>query len=260
MKSQEKPLKFLAALLIGENPASISFLKQKAAVAQELGIDFRLTRLSQRATINELRASVGAIASHEQCGGVIVQLPLPEKIDRENVSSIMNALPIDKDVDVLGLQALTAFRERKSIVMPPAAGVVIKILAEQYSMLAELLEKHVAVVGVGPLVGGPIIALLEGKTRPVGKFRRGSDLNMLKAFDLVILGTGAPGLIKPEILRNGAGVIDFGYGRENGKLSGDLDVSNINELGKLAFYTPTPGGTGPILVAQLFENFYTLNA
>lgn len=259
LKLLDAPKRFLVAFLLGEDPASVSFLKQKAAVAKELGIEFRLARLSQHTTSEKLHASIEAIASQPKCGGVLVQLPLPVNIGKENISTIMNAVSPGKDVDVLSEHAYKLFETRSNIIRPPAASVVIKILEEQYSMLAELLEKRVAVVGVGLLVGAPIITLLEGKTRTFGKFRRGSDLSLLNGFDLVILGTGAPGLVKPEMLREGAGVIDFGYGRQNGKLCGDLDVNNINELGKLSFYTPTPGGTGPVLVAQLFENFYKLN-
>lgn len=259
LMQQERPHKFLAAFLVGEEPASISFLKQKATVAAKLGIDFRLMRLSEKSTLDEFRASISAVASQEQCGGIIVQLPLPEKLEKEDVATIMNVLPIEKDVDVLGERSLRLFQQRNYIVMPPAAGVVIKVLAGEYSMFAELLEKEVAVIGVGPLVGAPIITLLEGKTKTLTKLRRGSDFSLLSNADLIITGAGTPGLVKPEMLKSGAGVIDFGYGRQNGKLCGDLDVNNINELGKLSFYTPTPGGTGPVLVAQLFENFYKLN-
>ena len=89
--------------------------------------------------------------------------------------------------------------------------------------------------------------------------RRGSDFSVLKDVNLAILGTGQAGLIKPETLKEGAGVIDFGYGKNQlGKFSGDLDISGP-ELPRLKFYTPTPGGTGPILVAKLLENFFNLS-
>ncbi|MDP3953294.1 MAG: bifunctional methylenetetrahydrofolate dehydrogenase/methenyltetrahydrofolate cyclohydrolase, partial [bacterium] len=87
---------------------------------------------------------------------------------------------------------------------------------------------------------------------------RGSDLADLKNADLVISGVGEANLIKSDLLKEGAGVIDFGYYYfEDGRLAGDLDMGS--DLEKLSFYTPTPGGTGPILVAKLIENFYKLN-
>ncbi|GAJ03639.1 unnamed protein product [marine sediment metagenome] len=87
---------------------------------------------------------------------------------------------------------------------------------------------------------------------------RGSDFGVLQKVEIVISGIGNAGLIKPDMLKEGAGVIDFGYNFADEKLTGDLDISSPQELSKLLFYTPTPGGTGPILVAQLFENFYRL--
>lgn len=74
----------------------------------------------------------------------------------------------------------------------------------------------------------------------------------------MISGTGKPGLLRPGMLKDGAGVIDFGYGVNAGKLVGDLDVSDEEKLKKLAFYTSTPGGTGPMLISQLLHNFYKL--
>ena len=101
------------------------------------------------------------------------------------------------------------------------------------------------------------------KAKELAVFKKGSDLSELKNYDLVISGVGKAELINPEMLKNGAGVIDFGYSTdESGKIRGDFDASQIENY-KLKienlWYTPTPGGTGPILVAKLFENFYKLN-
>jgi methylenetetrahydrofolate dehydrogenase (NADP+) / methenyltetrahydrofolate cyclohydrolase len=87
---------------------------------------------------------------------------------------------------------------------------------------------------------------------------KGSDFSLLQAADLVGLGTGVPALVRADLLKPGAAVIDFGYAAgPEGKLLGDLDPAGAD---KLAWHTPTPGGTGPILVAKLFENFYSLNS
>jgi methylenetetrahydrofolate dehydrogenase (NADP+) / methenyltetrahydrofolate cyclohydrolase len=88
-------------------------------------------------------------------------------------------------------------------------------------------------------------------------FNKGSDLSDLRYADLIILGAGQAGILKPDHIKEGAGVIDFGYSNDElGRLAGDLDVLGAD---KTAFYTPTPGGTGPILVACLFRNFFELN-
>ncbi|PIW97368.1 hypothetical protein COZ81_02935 [Candidatus Jorgensenbacteria bacterium CG_4_8_14_3_um_filter_38_10] len=94
-----------------------------------------------------------------------------------------------------------------------------------------------------------------GKCPEIYLLDQGSDLKILKQADLVITGVGKPGLIKPKMLKNNVLVIDFGYGLENGKIKGDFDATQLTTFS----YTLTPGGTGPILVAKIFENFYKLN-
>ncbi|MBI2591404.1 MAG: hypothetical protein HYW34_01875 [Candidatus Brennerbacteria bacterium] len=142
--------------------------------------------------------------------------------------------------------------------LPPAVGAVQEILfATSYSLLA----KKVAVVGLGCLIGKPIATWLAGQCPEIYLLARGSDFNLLKQADLVISGVGKAGLIKPDMLKDDAGIIDFGYEYSGGKPAGDFDVSQLSDVkSQLAFYTPTPGGTGPIVVAKIFENFYKLNA
>ncbi|MDI6734565.1 MAG: bifunctional 5,10-methylenetetrahydrofolate dehydrogenase/5,10-methenyltetrahydrofolate cyclohydrolase [Patescibacteria group bacterium] len=292
LRKEPKIKKFLGAFLVGDNPASISFLKQKEKVAQELEINFRLYKFPETISQDELRKEILKIANHKTCGGIIVQLPLPEHINKYYV---LNVIPREKDVDVLGERALGAFYNDRNPVLPPAVGVVIKTIrahlqdlreapagvvslvsegvtsrggrmasaagAEEHPVLEKLASARVMVVGLGFLVGKPISTWLMGKAKEIYLFDIGSDLSSsvsgLKQADLVISGVGKAGLIKSEILKQGTGVIDFGYSEINGKLAGDLDLSG--NISKLSFYTPTPGGTGPILVAQLFENFYKLN-
>jgi len=255
------PKKFLAAVLVGDDAGSISFLKQKEKAAEELGVDFRLYEFPSEIKNDELREEVRKIAGHKTCGGVIVQLPLPEHV---NAQYVLNAIPREKDVDVLGERALGAFYANRNPVLPPAVGAVEEILK---SLDYKLENKRVAVVGLGLLVGKPVSMWLMKKVGGLLLLHRGSDFSMLKSADFVISGVGKAGLIKPEMLAPGAGVIDFGYStrtdadstRTNAdKLVGDLDTSS-SSLSSLSFYTPTPGGTGPILVAKVFENFYKLN-
>jgi len=255
LSEKSKIERFFAAFLVGENTASESFVKQKAKVAATLGVDFRIYRLEERLSGEELREEVRKIADNESCGGVLVQLPLPSGVDSQYV---LDAIPQDKDPDVLGEQALGAFYAGRNKVLPPAVATVEEIL-KKFPM--DLADSVVAVVGAGKLIGKPVGAWLSGRCKELIILKEGNDLADLKKADLVILGTGKPGLVRPEILKDGAGVIDFGYSKNNeGKTSGDLDVLGaISDDARLAFYTPTPGGTGPILVAKLFENFYKLN-
>ncbi len=264
LKAKPKPEKILAAVLVdstssprvGENSASVSFLNQKEKIAKELGVDFRIYKFPESIKNDDLRQEVSKIALLKKVGGVIVQLPLPDQINKHY---ILNAIPREKDVDVLGERALGAFYAGRNPVLPPSVGVVEEILhATSYI----LHDTKVAVVGLGFLIGKPIATWLTGQTSEIYLLDQGSNFEILKQADLVITGVGKAGLIKPETLKESASIIDFGYDIVDGKISGDFDTSQfsnspINQLSD--FYTPTPNGTGPILVAKLFENFYKLN-
>lgn len=272
LKLLPKPEKFLAGVLVGDNPASLNFLKQKEKMAKELDVDFRLYKFPIDIKNDDLRAEVRKIAERKICGGVVLQLPLPEHL---NCRYILNAIPCEKDIDVLGERAVGAFSAGRNLVLPPAVGTVEKILSV---VGCELPVANIAIVGLGILVGVPIATWIMDKGREVYLLHKGSGFETLKMADLVISGVGKAGLITPEMLKPGAGVIDFGYSVVEAPLRTDADLTRKNANAKkkiygdfntellstshiaLSFYTPTPGGTGPILVAKLLENFYMLNS
>lgn len=255
LENRKRPNKFLGAVVIGNGGKSFGFLEKKKTLAARLGIDFRIYKLPADINNDRARAGVLKVAQHKTCGGVFIQLPLPKHL---NPYYIANAIPREKDVDVLGERALGAFYNGRNFVLPPAVGTVEYLLGKFRDKL-ELKNIKVAVVGAGFLVGKPVIVWFLGKAKEIIVLDKGSDFALLREADLVISGVGKPGLIKSAMLKRGAAFIDFGYGVENGKISGDLDTSSEGELNNLAFYTPTPGGTGPILIAKLLENFFNLN-
>lgn len=249
--------KFLGAAVVGDSPASLSFLKRKEEAARAAGIDFRLYRFPAGATGDDLRKEIGKIAGHKTCGGFLIQLPLPEGLNRQYAA---NAIPPEKDVDLLGERAQGAFYSGRSKILPPAVLTVEEILRQ---VGWDPKNLRVAVVGLGVLVGTPAAHWAMRRSKEAQLFHKGSDLKGLKDADLVIVGVGKSRLIRPDMLKDGAGVIDFGYSEaedESGKmrLAGDFDAEVLTSESRLAFYTPTPGGTGPILVAKLLENFYDL--
>lgn len=255
LKNQPRPEKRLAAILFGNDRLSEIFIKEKEKAAKELGVDFKIYKFAEKLSNDEARNEISKIALQKPVGGVIVQLPLPEYL---NGRYVLNVIPREKDVDVLGERALGAFYANRNPVMPPPAGAAEEILTTYNLQLTTL---NVAVVGLGFLIGRPIGLWLIGKAKEIYLLASQSDLGILKHADLVISGVGKAGLIKPEILKDGAGVIDFGYEEVNGRVKGDFDVSQLSNVeSQLSFYTPTPGGTGPIVVAKIFENFYKLNS
>jgi|SRR3989344_9081789 len=262
LTSLPKPKKFFAGILIGDDPASASFqaLKQKTAV--ELGIDYRIYRLAPELGNDGLREEVGNIARQKTCGGVIVQLPVPAPLNKHY---IINAIPKEKDPDVLSEHSLGSFYAGRNPVLQPAAATVEEILRVQKF---ELKGKKVAVVGPGFLVGRPVAMWLIGKATEVYVLNRGGDMSVLKHMDLVVSGVGSAHLINQSMLKNGVGIIDFGYARKDAPADGEISDQLVGDFDPTpaqgdkeidGWYAPVPGGTGPIAVAKLFENFYTLN-
>lgn len=248
LKTKKSPEKILAAILVGEDPSSVSFIAQKEKAAKELGVDFRVYKFDKNITNDELRRKTGEIAQKKPVGGVIVQLPLPPHINKHY---ILNAVPKEKDVDVLGERALGAFYTGRNMVLPGAVSVVKEILRRQgYEKFSA------AVVGLGLLVGKPVAHYLMAHVNTLILIDEGSDIMRVKEADVVVLGAGKAGIVNASMLKDGALVIDFGYSLSDGKLKGDFSAEGSES--RNGSYTPTPGGTGPILVAKLLENFYLL--
>lgn len=248
--------KFFGAMLVGDDPASVNFLKQKEKVAEELGISFRLYRAPETTSTDDLRAEIHMLSKPKNCGGFIVQLPLPESVNKHYV---LNSIPKEKDVDCLGEKALGAFYTGRGRVAPPAVEVVDEILGSQIANRKSLRELKFILIGAGFLIGKPVGFWLQNRAGEVTIYDS-SVKNFhpnLKEADVIVSGTGAAGLFSAKDLKEGALVIDFGYGHKDGRIVGDLDPEGADE--KNITYTKTPGGTGPILVAKLYENFWKLN-
>lgn len=234
--------KFLVAVMIGENPTSSKFLEEKRKIAERLKVDFKLVSLPEDIADTKLKEEIKKMGDEDGCGGVLVQLPLPSGLD---ASGVLAAIPAEKDVDLLS--------GHSSLVIPPSVGVVEEIFMRQ-GVRAE--EKTIAVLGLGFLTGKPISSRLKDKAKELIILDKGDDLEPISRADIVISGVGKPKLFSAKQLLPGAGIIDFGVSFQAGKVVGDFDPEG--DLSRLSFYTPTPGGTGPILIAKLFQNFSVL--
>jgi methylenetetrahydrofolate dehydrogenase (NADP+)/methenyltetrahydrofolate cyclohydrolase len=249
LKIFPKTKKFLAVFSVAPDEATKKFLNQKKKIADELGVDFRLYEFEASIKQDTLRREVYTIASHTTCGGVVVQLPLPKTI---NAQYVLNVIPENKDVDVLGRRARELFERGKNKVLPPAVSVVERILKIQKLKIKNL---NVAIVGLGNLIGKPVSIYFKDKCKELILLDKGDNFTMLKKANVIVCGAGDAGVINTEMIKENVLMIDFGYGTKDGKIMGDFDALNISES---ITYTPTPGGTGPILVAELFSNFFTL--
>lgn len=244
LRKQLPPEREFAAVLVGDDAASLSFLKQKQRAAESLGVKFKLYQFSDELLQSKLVEKIRALSDDAGVGGMIVQLPLPRKYDRV---AVLNAIGIEKDVDVLNGETTK--------ILAPAAGALKHVLEE---IRFDLSDKHAVVVGSGLLIGQPIANLLMRQVRQLTIINRGAyDPAVVRTADLVVTGTGVPRLIRGEHIKQGAVVIDYGYGRDEAdELAGDVDMKSVQKVA--SYVTPTPGGMGPIVVAQLFANFYRL--
>ena len=245
LRKLPQPREILAAVLVGQNPASVSFLKQKEKAAKSLGVAFKLYKLPSTVGAPELKRKIISLNRHPKIGGIIIQLPLPKKM---NQSEMINLIGSHKDVDAL---------KSSKRFLSPTVGTLKEILK---AIKFNFENKKAVVVGRGFLVGQPIADWLRDKVQLLTITDKDNFGTALKAADLVVTGVGKPALITGSLIKKGSVIVDFGYsvtGRGlKRRVSGDVDFLSCQR--KAAFITPTPGGTGPIVVAQLFENFYKL--
>ena len=196
LKQLPKPNKTLAAVFVGASEASESFLRQKSKLAAELGVDFTICRFSEDVSEDELKDEIKKIGDDEKTGGMIIQLPLPSKFNRENILSALNP---KKDVDGLRARDLNQDQIEKLALSDKTKPLAVRTAETILDKIGfDIKDKIVAVVGRGLLVGKPIIQWLKGKCRELIVVDSKGDITRIRKADLVITGVGKAGLIKPE--------------------------------------------------------------
>jgi methylenetetrahydrofolate dehydrogenase (NADP+)/methenyltetrahydrofolate cyclohydrolase len=235
----------------GSDPAIENFLKIKMRAGEEIGVDTIVRRFPKSVPEEDLLMHVKEIGRDPKSDGMIVQLPLPEGM---NVQEILNAVPPEKDVDVLSETAFELFEENEMENVPPVAGAFMEVLKRNN---ISMKEKKVVILGMGRLVGKPFAVCAERAGAEVVRLdiTTGDPTPHLLTADIIATGIGQPHFIKPEMIKEGAVILDAGTSEKDGKIVGDADPSCAE---KCKIFTPTPGGIGPITVALLFRNL--LNA
>lgn len=234
----------LGIVVVGTNPVVASFVRIKERSAERLNVTLVRKELAEDSSTGKVIEAVQELV--QETSGIIVQLPLPGAIDAEQV---LASIPASHDVD--GINPLTSEEEKK--VRPPVAGAIAEIFERNE---VEAKGKKAVVVGLGRLVGAPAVELLEdmGATVSIVTQTRGS-IEELKSADIVVLGAGNPGFVKPEMLKEGVVLIDAGTSEMENRIAGDADPACAEVA---SVYTPVPGGVGPIAVAMIFKNLFAL--
>ncbi|MFH1424742.1 MAG: bifunctional methylenetetrahydrofolate dehydrogenase/methenyltetrahydrofolate cyclohydrolase FolD [archaeon] len=239
----------LAVIQVGNNSASKIYVSSKRKACEETGIYIDVHRLPAGTKESEVIALVKKLNKDSKIHGILVQLPLPDKIDERAVLDTINS---EKDVDGLTKKNLGALFIGNPRIIPCTPRGIMKLIK---STGVELEGKHAVVIGRSMLVGKPIAMLLQQKNCTVTMCHsRTKNLEEhTKTADILVSAVGVPQLITGEMIKEGAVVIDVGINRlDNGKVVGDVDFKSAKE--KAAFITPVPGGVGPMTVVSLLEN------
>lgn len=238
---EKKPV--LVILWAGDSEASNRYVEMKQKVGERIGVEVRVDRV----IADEMEEKVKKASGDKSVTGVMVQLPVPG-VDKKELIKIIDLIPTSKDVDGLTSGNLKAIAMGGQEFLPATVKAVGKIVDEAIKEVEMDIEKmKVAVVGSKGMVGRPLVDQMKRFGFQVGEFDEGDELE-LSDYDVVVSATGKEGLIKPEMVKVGVIAIDVGFPK------GDFDVG-IEK--KSAFYTPVPGGVGPVTVVCLLENLVT---
>lgn len=243
----------LGIVMVGEDSRSLAFIRQKEKFAEIIRCDTRIYKFPIHISTSKLRAEVSKIAHIPQNQGVIVQMPLPDGINEQN---ILNAVVPTKDIDVLSARSVGDAMVGTAKIESPIVGALQAVLAA--GSLPSVSGMEVVVVGAGRLVGRPVASWL---------IREGANVSVLndsvpdisiytKRADVIVMGAGVPGLLKGGMVKDGVIVIDAGTSESEGKIVGDVDTDSVSP--KAAVLAAVPGGIGPLTVAMVFKNLVTL--
>lgn len=242
----------LAIILIGENPASQSYVKGKGKACKLVGITHKLFHLDETVTGDELSTLIQDLNKDNCVDGILLQLPIPKHLDDAKYIDL-----ISKDKDADGFHVVNqGYLYQKKPTVYPATPKGIMTLLNTYEI--KIAGMEAVIIGRSNIVGFPIARLLmdAGATITVCH-RQTKDLAAhTKRADIIIASAGRPELVNKDMVKQGAIVVDVGVNRVNGKLVGDVDFASVSQVS--SYLSPVPRGVGPMTINALLENTYDL--
>lgn len=239
----------LAVVLVGDNPASAVYVRNKKAACEKVGFQSFSYHLPSQTSEYELLNLINELNNNDEIDGILVQLPLPQHIDGQKILEKINP---NKDVDGFHPYNVGRLLVRMPLMRPCTPKGVMTLLKE-YDI--DVKRKKVTIVGASNIVGRPMMLemLLAGATPTICHRFTENLADEVGQADIVVAAVGNPNLIKGEWIKQGAVVVDVGINRlEDGTLCGDVDFATAKE--RAAWITPVPGGVGPMTIASLLEN------
>ena len=241
----------LAVVIVGNNPASQVYVRNKMKACENVGFYSENIELDENISEEELLQEIDKLNKNDRINGILVQLPLPSHI---NELKIIDSISPEKDVDgfhVANIGKMVIGDETGFISCTPYG---IMQLLEEYKI--EIAGKDAVIIGRSNIVGKPMALMLiqKGATVQVCNSRTKDLRKKLNDADIIIVAAGVPKLLKKEDVKEGAVVIDVGINRVDGKICGDVDYEEVLE--KASYITPVPGGVGPMTIASLIKNTF----
>ena len=241
----------LAVVIVGNNPASQVYVKNKIRACENVGFYSENIELDENISEKELLQEINKLNKNDRINGILVQLPLPAHI---NELKIIDSISPEKDVDgfhVSNIGKMVIGDETGFLSCTPYG---IMQLLEEYKI--EISGKDAVIIGRSNIVGKPMAFMLiqKGATVQVCNSNTKDLRKKLNEADIIIVAAGVPKLLKKEDVKEGAVVIDVGINRIDGKICGDVDYEEVAE--KTSYITPVPGGVGPMTIASLIKNTF----
>ncbi|WP_318643226.1 bifunctional 5,10-methylenetetrahydrofolate dehydrogenase/5,10-methenyltetrahydrofolate cyclohydrolase [Flavobacterium ardleyense] len=258
MKERGEKVPHLAAVLVGNDGASLTYVGSKVKACERVGFESSLIKFPDTTTEEELLQKIKELNENDDIDGYIVQLPLPKQIDSQK---ILLAISPSKDVDGFHPENFGKMAQEMQTFIPATPFGIMELL-ERYKV--ETQGKHVVVIGRSHIVGRPMSILMGRKGYPgnatvtLAHSHTQNIEELTKQADIIITALGVPNYLKADMVKDGVTVIDVGITRvpsdnEKGyKITGDVDFEMVSK--KAAFITPVPGGVGPMTIAMLLKN------
>ncbi len=240
----------LVVLTICPDEASNVYINQKEKACKQVGIKFDKYVFTEDISQTEVISVIHKLNEDEEVDGVLLQLPIPSSL---NAHDIINEIDPSKDVDGLTDANAGGLIHGKDVLIPCTAIGVINLL-DAYNI--KLAGKNVLLVGRSDLVGKPLIPLFLNRDSTVTIAHSKSENleEIARHADIIVVAAGHPNLLKDNMVKNGAIVVDVGINRVDGKIVGDVDFEKVK--GKASYITPVPGGVGPMTIQSLIKNIY----
>ena len=248
LKKKTGKIPGLATVLVGDDPASAVYVRNKNKICGELGFQSFEQKLSADTSEEKLLQLVGELNSNKDVHGILVQLPLPDQIDSEK---ILQAIDPKKDVDGFHPVNVGKLVVGNALLTPCTPTGIIALL-DRYDI--EISGKNAVIIGRSNIVGKPVSMLLlhRNATITICHSRTQNLEEVTRSADILVAAVGRANFVTDEMVSEGTVVIDVGINRVDGKLTGDVDFQPVSK--KASHITPVPGGVGPMTIALLMEN------